>query len=162
MRWQANTRRRTNAGLMLAQRRRRWASIRPASVQHLVVTWLAMSWIIPIKPYTRRAPEGIAPYTRIQHPVPSGLFIDQLGILTIVTKGLSVNAFSLLAQCWFSILQRWSNIHPSLGQHLVSARFKKGLIPAAIRRWVFVVWILAHRLQRWPSIASLFSMLFLK
>ena len=32
-----NTRRFTNGGLMLAHRLRRWANIKPASVQHLVL-----------------------------------------------------------------------------------------------------------------------------
>ena len=40
--FQANTRRRPNAGLMLAQRRRRWANISPALAQRIEFTGLLL------------------------------------------------------------------------------------------------------------------------
>ena len=137
--WAANGRRWTNAALMLAQRRRRWASIKPALVQHLVFTWLVRSGI---NPYQAPHTAGTGRDSSIHAHPASG------AIRAIYRSARDFDEFIRKAVLWtlrnadsmlLLRLQRWSNIHLSLDQHLVPARFMKVLIPAAIRRWVFLL-----------------------
>ena len=115
--WAANGRRWTNAALMLAQRRRRWANIKPALVQHLVFTWLVRSGINPYQaPHTAGTGRDSSIHAD-PASVPSGLFIDQLGILTILSEKPFCERFAMLAQCWFSAyndgptyIYHWINI----------------------------------------------------
>ena len=50
----ANTRRWTNAGLMLGQRRRRWANINPAMVQRLGIAFIMLQTFSSLRPTTTK------------------------------------------------------------------------------------------------------------
>ena len=109
---------RTNAGLLLAHRLRRWTSIKPAPVYRLL-------GIVGANPrrYRANAALMLARCLRRWANIKAALVYRRLGLVVAHPRRYRTNAGLMLARC----LRRWTNIKPALVHHLLG---KVGANPA--------------------------------